>query len=118
MSETAIASTASTEGTAKLVYILYLAGIVLGITGIIGVVMAYINRDEAPEWLKSHYQFQIRTFWIGFLYMFVGALLSIFLIGYFVLLFWLVWLIVRCVKGMQLLDRKEAHPNPTGWMFS
>jgi uncharacterized membrane protein len=107
----------TTEGAAKIVYILYLVGIIFGITGIIGVVMAYINRGDAPEWLKTHYQFQIRTFWIGALYMLIGILLMFVIVGYFVLLFWIVWLIVRCVKGMKFLDQKEAHPNPTGWMF-
>ncbi len=107
----------ATEGTAKIVYILYLVGIVFGITGIIGVIMAYINKGDAPEWLESHYRFQIRTFWIGGLYLLIGAILSLIIIGYFVLLFWVVWLIVRSLKGMKALDRKEAHPNPTGWMF-
>lgn len=108
---------ASTEGTAKIVYVLYLVGILFGITGIIGVVMAYINKSDAPEWLKTHYQFQIRTFWIGALYLIVGTILSLVIIGWFVLLFWVVWLIIRTVKGIKLLDTKTAHPNPTGWMF-
>jgi uncharacterized membrane protein len=108
---------AATEGTAKIIYILYLVGVVFGITGIIGVVMAYINRGDAPDWLSSHYQFQIRTFWIGALYILIGILLSFVLVGYLVLLFWVVWLIVRCAKGMKALDQKVAHPNPTGWMF-
>ncbi|MCP4992700.1 MAG: hypothetical protein GY934_02770 [Gammaproteobacteria bacterium] len=108
----------SATGTAKLVYILYLVAIIFGLTGLIGVVMAYINRSDAPEWLASHYQFQIRTFWIGFGMIFLGALTAIVFIGYLILLFWLVWLIVRCIKGMKYLDANEAHPNPTGWMFS
>jgi len=117
MSELAEQDKPTTEGTAKIVYILYLVGIIFGITGIIGVVMAYINRSDAPDWLKSHYQFQIRTFWIGGLYMLIGAILSFIVIGYLILLFWVVWLIVRCIKGMKSLDQKESHPNPTGWMF-
>lgn len=115
--DNSVAIKSSTEGTAKLVYILYLAGIVFGITGIVGVVMAYINKDDAPDWLKSHYQFQIRTFWIGGLYLLIGTLLSVILIGWLVILFWVVWLIIRAVKGMKFLEAKEAHPNPSGWMF-
>ncbi|MGH1461129.1 MAG: DUF4870 family protein [Neptuniibacter sp.] len=107
----------STSGTAKIVYILYLVGVIFGITGIIGVVMSYINRNDAPDWLKTHYQFQIRTFWIGALYMLVGTILTFVLIGYLVFLFWVVWLIIRCVKGMKALDKNQPHPNPTGWMF-
>jgi uncharacterized membrane protein len=117
MNEAVAQEKPTTEGSARLVYILYLVGIVLGITGIVGVVMAYINRSDAPEWLQSHYQFQIRTFWIGGLYILIGAILMFVLVGYLVFLFWMVWLIIRCVKGMKSLDLKEAHPNPTGWMF-
>ncbi|TYK67267.1 DUF4870 family protein [Colwellia echini] len=108
----------TTADTAKIVYILYMVGIVFGITGLVGVVMAYINKTDAPEWLKSHYQFQIRTFWIGGLYLVIGSLLLVVLIGWFILLFWVLWLIIRCVKGMKSLEAKEAHPNPTGWFFN
>ena len=107
----------TTEGTAKLVYILYLVSIVLPFTAIIGVVLAYINIDDAPDWLKSHYRFQIRTFWIGALYMVIGGVLYIFVIGYLVLLFVLIWLIVRCVKGLKLLGQNAVHPNPINWML-
>jgi uncharacterized membrane protein len=117
MNEATVQEKPTTEGSARLVYILYLVGIILGITGIVGVVMAYINRSDAPEWLQSHYQFQIRTFWIGGLYMLIGAILMFVLVGYLVFLFWMVWLLIRCVKGMKSLDLKQAHPNPTGWMF-
>jgi len=104
-------------GTAKIIYILYLVGIVIGLTAIAGLIMAYVNRDDAPDWLKSHYQFQIRTFWIGALYLFVGVLFSKFIIGLFIILFWLLWLIVRCAKGMKFLDKQEAYPDPRGWLF-
>lgn len=102
---------------AKIVYILYMVGLFIGLTGIIGIVIAYINRSDSSEWLKSHFQFQIRTFWIGFIYLFVGIILSFVLIGYLVILFWIIWLIVRCVKGFQLVEKRLPHPDPTGWMF-
>lgn len=117
MNEAPATTTPVSTSTAKVIYILYLVGIVFGITGIVGVVMAYINKSDAPEWLQSHYRFQIRTFWIGFLFMFVGSLLSLVLIGWFILLFWVVWLIIRCVKGMKALEANEAHPDPGSWMF-
>ncbi len=103
--------------TVKLVYILYLVNIILGFLGIIGVIIAYVNRNDAPDWLKTHYQFQIRTFWISVLYSVIGVILTYVVIGVFILLFVLVWWIVRCVKGMKYLDNQEPHPNPTGWMF-
>ena len=71
MSKVAVGNSPTTKGAAKIVYILYLVSLLFGITGIIGVVMAYINKDDAPEWLQTHYQFQIRTFWIGALFIFL-----------------------------------------------
>lgn len=107
----------TTKGSAKIVYILYMVGLIFGVTGIIGVVMAYINKDDAPEWLKTHYQFQIRTFWIGALYMFLGSILSLVLIGWFLLLFWMVWLIIRSIKGLKALELEKPIANPTSWLF-
>jgi uncharacterized membrane protein len=117
MSEVVVENSSTTKDSAKIVYILYMVGVVFGITGIIGVVMAYINKDDAPEWLKTHYQFQIRTFWIGALFMILGGILSIILIGWFVLLFWVVWLIVRSIKGIKALDSEQAIENPKRWFF-
>lgn len=102
---------------AKLVYILYLVGIVVGLTSLIGVIMAYVNKSDAPDWVQSHYRFQIRTFWIGLLYGLVGLILVTVGIGILILLFVLVWFIVRCIKGMNALDKGQAHPNPAGWLF-
>lgn len=104
--------------TPKLIYILFLANILIPLLGLIGVVMAYINKADAPAFLQTHYQFQIRTFWIGILYFFIGAILTMVLIGYLVILFTVVWIIIRCVKGMKYLDAGQAHPNPRSWMFS
>ncbi len=107
----------TTKGTVKIIYVLYLVGVVFWLTGIIGVVMAYVNRGDAPDWLKTHYQFQIRTFWIGALYMLIGAILTIFVIGYILIILWMVWLIIRCIKGIKYLDKEEAYPSPTKWLI-
>lgn len=104
-------------GPVKIIYVLYLVAIAVTLTALVGVVMAYVYRGQAPDWLQSHYRFQIRTFWIGLLYAAMGAVLTPVLIGWVILLFALVWLIVRCVKGLQLVSRAQAHPDPGSWMF-
>ncbi|NOQ94355.1 MAG: hypothetical protein GQ547_06955 [Methylophaga sp.] len=113
MSEIQVSTT-----TPKLIYILFLANIIVPLLGLIGVVMAYVNKDDAPEWLQTHYQFQIRTFWIGLLYLFISGLLSVIMIGFVTWIATIVWIIIRAINGMKYLEAKEAHPNPTAWMFS
>jgi uncharacterized membrane protein len=104
-------------GNVTVVYILYLVGLVVGITSLIGVIMAYVNRRDAPFWAQTHYQFQIRTFWIGLLYGVVGVLLTFVAIGVLVLLFAVVWLIVRCVKGLKFASEGQPYPNPASWIW-
>ncbi len=117
MTEMSADNDSNAKNNAKIVYILYLVGLFAGITAIVGVVMAYINKEDAPEWLKSHFQFQIRTFWIGALFIFLGTILSLVIIGWFVLLFWLVWVIIRAVKGLKALDENKAIESPKSWLF-
>jgi uncharacterized membrane protein len=101
----------------KIIYILYLVGFVTGVTAIIGVVMAYIYQDDAPDWLKTHYQFQIKTFWIMILYGIVCSVLTFILIGLLLFVALAIWWIVRCVKGLKFLEQRVAYPNPDGWGF-
>ena len=103
--------------TAKLIYVLYLVGFAAGITLVIGVVMAYVNKDEGPDWLRTHYRFQIRTFRMGVLYCAAGFVLAAVLIGFLVWLFTAIWLIVRVIKGFKHLDRHEPMPNYQTWLM-
>lgn len=102
---------------AKLVYLLFLASLVFGITSIIGVIMAYMNKEGTEPWLKSHYQYQIRTFWIGILYSVVAFFFVFVVIGYFLFLAILIWVIVRCIKGMKALDQRQEITDPGRWGF-
>jgi uncharacterized membrane protein len=103
--------------TANLVYVLYLASLVVGVTALVGVIMAYINKGEAPDWVQTHYRFQIRTFWIGILFSIIGALTTLILIGWLIILLVAVWWIIRCIKGMQYIGKQQPYPNPATWMF-
>jgi len=118
MTNQTFAGTSPADGkTANLIYILYLVALVIGLTGLVGLIMAYINRSDAPPWVQSHYQFQIRTFWIGLLYGVVGLVTSLILIGWLILLATAVWWIVRCVMGMKALGENRPIANPTTWLW-
>jgi Predicted membrane protein len=116
MNEVAQAPAAKTD-MAKIIYVLYLLGLVTGVTSLVGVIMAYVHRSDAPDWLKSHYTFQIRTFWIMVLYGFICGILTILLIGFLLFILLAVWWVVRCVKGLKYLDQRVAYPDPQTWGF-
>lgn len=104
------------------VYVLYLASLVSGvliisITAIVGVIIAYVKATDADERLHSHYRFQIRTFWIGLLYTILGSITTVIGIGVLIMIWAVVWLVIRCVKGMVALNEGQAHPDPESWLF-
>ena len=101
---------------AFLIYLFYLAALVFGPLAIAGLVLAYVNRETAPDWLKSHHEFQVRTFWIGLLYAGVSFVLCFVLIGFPMLLASVVWFIVRCALGLDRLLKREAYPTPQSWL--
>jgi uncharacterized membrane protein len=101
----------------KLVYVLYLASLLIGITVLIGLVMAYMNRGRAAgTWSEGHYTYQIRTFWIGVLYALISTVLMVLGIGFLLIIAVAVWAIVRCVRGLQLAAAGQPVPDPLTWM--
>lgn len=112
------------------VYALYLVGFATGVTVILGLILAYVSKDSAGPTNRSHYDFQIRTFWIGIAWAVIGSLLlvigiplSFVLIGIpfaalggLILCLLGVWFAVRCVVGLVHLSRGEAYPRPETWL--
>ncbi|MDE8654582.1 DUF4870 family protein [Novosphingobium album (ex Liu et al. 2023)] len=99
-----------------IIALLYLASFVVGITAVVGVVLAYVQRDEARPWETSHYEYLIRTFWIGFIGILVGALTMIVLVGFVILPAALVLVIVRSVLSITNAQKHEPMPNPGTWL--
>jgi uncharacterized membrane protein len=100
-------------GTASVV-----GAFLFGWPSIIAVIINYVKRDEARgTWLESHFNWQIRTFWLALLWALVigaaGALLAIVLVGFAI---WIVgffalgiWAIYRIIRGwMALRDRRAV----------
>jgi uncharacterized membrane protein len=116
MNEVAKEGTASTD-IAKIIYVLYLVGLVAGVTIIVGVVMAYVYKDEAPQWLRTHYELQIRTFWIGLLYLLIAGVLCLILVGFLLLFVLAIWWIARAIKGLKYLDQGAAYPDHRSWVL-
>ncbi|MDP9103610.1 MAG: hypothetical protein M3N05_06350 [Pseudomonadota bacterium] len=109
------------------VYVLYLLALPTGgISLIVGLIMAYANRDRAAYAARSHYEFAIRTFWLsigwvlaGVAACIVGGILSVILIGIPILLVGAlmlacgkIWYVVRCILGIAKAAQREAYPRP------
>ncbi len=101
----------------QLVYLLFFAGFVVAPAALVAVVLAYVNRDDAPALARSHYDFQIATFWKGLILMVAGVILAFFLVGWLVLLFWLIWTVIRLVKGFTNLGKNQPMAANIGWGF-
>ena len=107
----------STVSAAKVIYILLIISTLIAITGLIAVIMAYVNKDDSSGWLQTHYRFQIRTFWIGILYFVIGLFTLQIVIGFFVLLFTFFWVVIRCAKGLKQLEKNQPVHNVESWLF-
>jgi uncharacterized membrane protein len=79
------------------------------ITAIVAIVINYVkNGDVAGTFLESHFRWQIRTFWFGLLWGVLGVIASLVVVGWFVLVANVVWIIYRIVKGWLLLNDNRA----------
>ena len=101
------------RGATWAVHVLYAATFITGVTGIVGLVIAYLKRaDAAGTIYASHFAYAIRTFWIGLALTLVGIVLSFAVIGVPLLVLTGIWFIVRCVKPMVLLADGRPVPRP------
>jgi uncharacterized membrane protein len=107
----------SDYGLALAVYVLYLLGFFTGLTAVIGALIAYMQSDRADEIARSHFQFQLKTFLIGLLYIVVAAVTFPLAVGGLVLAWWVIWTIIRCIKGLLALNAGEPIDNPDSWLF-
>jgi uncharacterized membrane protein len=107
----------SDNALALAVYVLYGVGYFTGVSALIGVVIAQVKVGDTDPVLRSHYQFQIRTFWIGLLYLAIGIPLSMVLIGLPVLAWWFVRSLIRITKGIIADNEYKPIGHPRSWLF-
>ena len=115
---------------AAIIYGLYLVGFCNGLTVFIGLVLAYANLGAAGPKMRSHYIFQIRSFWISALGAFaggmivaLGGLLMVILIGFPIMAAGIgviglagAWFAVRSVVGAIYLAQDQGYPRPRTWL--
>jgi uncharacterized membrane protein len=92
---------------AAIVYVLYLIALGTAFTALIDFVLAWMARAHADEMARSHFTFQIRTVLIGLGYVVLGAILTVFYVGWLILAWWYLWSLIRSVKGLLTLNMQS-----------
>ena len=88
-----------------------------GWPSIIAVILNYVKRSEVRgTWLKSHFRWQIRTFWYGLLWVVLCVLFVVLTLGIGRLIAWLplaivsLWFVYRVVRGWMALGAGRPMP--------
>jgi uncharacterized membrane protein len=86
-----------------------------GWPSIIAVILNYVKRsDVRGTWLDSHFSWQIRTFWFALLWLAIGGILFITLVGIpFAFVLWIgtgLWVLYRIIRGWLALLSQRTVP--------
>lgn len=101
----------SGQGNANLIYILFILNAIIPFLGIVGFVMANSARNSAPPNLQSHYDNQIKIFWVSVAGYIASIVLAAFVIGFLVFPLVFIWKLTRTITGMNLLGRGAPVQN-------
>ncbi|PLA50211.1 molecular chaperone DnaJ [Neisseria perflava] len=96
-------------------YVTYAVGLLILFTPVVGVIMAYVKRDEAQGSIyASHIDYLIKTFWVSLVGTVLGTFTTLILIGWLILLVTAIWFIYRVVIGLIKLNEDKPVSNQ-GW---
>lgn len=113
-------ATLEVKRTAFAIYFQYLSALmVIGVPLLpFACWLAYKRKEDAPGWLRSHYIYQIRTFWISMAGIGFAVLAAPLPFGLFspTIVAVVVWLTIRCFFGLVRLHRGEPIFNPQTWI--
>jgi len=104
-------------------FLVFLMVMTMGLSGIVALLIANFREEKAPGWLKTHYEFQKRTFWIG-----IVPVLAVFFavlrlhltdqrIVLILLAIPLAYTAGRAVLGFNHLFYNRPVPKPKAWVI-
>jgi uncharacterized membrane protein len=91
-------------------------GFLTGWPSIIAVILNYVKRSEVrATWLDSHFSWQIRTFWYALLWVAIGGVLFVTVVGIpFAFVLWFatgIWVLYRIIRGWLALSSQKELPR-------
>jgi uncharacterized membrane protein len=108
--------TTTPQTWAIVVWALYIAGCFTGFSGIAGLIIAYIKRDElAGTPFGSHMIYAIRTFWIGLLGFAIAFVLVFVVVGIPLLFAVGIWVLCRSIRGLVCAIDSRPISDPRSW---
>ncbi len=98
-------------------YLAFAGGIFIPLLPIVGVILAYIKRNDVRGSVYyDHLTYLIRTFWGFVAGVLLGSILLVIAIGKLILLAVWIWFLFRIIYGfIKLLDRQTV--TTTGWFI-
>jgi uncharacterized membrane protein len=99
-----------------------------GLTSLIAMLIANFAEDKGPDWIRSHYEYQKRSFWYGIgpvlicavAYTFVqrhginNPVITTVMLG--VVLLTLGYTVGRAIMGFNHIMHDRPIPNPKAWL--
>jgi uncharacterized membrane protein len=93
------------------IYILYAVGMFAGLPTVIAIIINHVKAgDTAGTIYRSHFSWQMRTFWWGLLWTCIGAITAWIGVGLLVLGINWIWVVYRLVRGF--LNWNDGKPMP------
>ncbi len=93
-----------------LAYVLHLVGAIAGVTSIVGLILNYAQRGHTDDIIDSHHRWMIASFWWGLLWIVIGLITIVLVIGWVILFLAWLWYIYRHVRGLIALVNGEPLP--------
>lgn len=86
-----------------------------GWPSLLAVILTYLKRDDVKgTYLESHLRWTLRTFWFALLWIIIGAVPFVTVIGIpLAILIWVgagLWVLYRIIRGLKRLSSEEAMP--------
>jgi uncharacterized membrane protein len=96
--------------------VLIVTAFLFGWPSILAVILNYVKRsDVRGTWLDSHFSWQIRTFWYSLLWLVVGLVLFVTVVGIPVayVIWWVtgIWVLYRIIRGALALSSEKPMPT-------
>lgn len=98
-------------GALFIAYVLDAIAIFVPVAAIAGVIISHIKvREAQSEAIKTHHLWLIRSFWWTFVWIAVGTVLYILVIGWFIYIAVWIWWVYRIVYGFLHFYENKAMP--------